>query len=141
MKFDEKLTITLNPGIYGVYDARTYGEEYLASMIRRAIDHRDRHAKPLKIEVVLDEHVAESVGEVIFEYVAQIERDSLFGGTQTHELKANLDQLPTEEIVRILMMFRAAAIGQLLLEALQHPQIRFSQDVMLALVDVLPSQI
>lgn len=141
MKFDEKLTITLNPGIHGVFGARAYGEEYLASMIHDAIGLRDRHAKPLKIEVVLDEHVVESVGGVIFEYVAQIERDSLFGGTQIHELKANLDQLSAEEVVNILMTYRAAAIGQLLLAALQHPQIRFSQDVMLALVDVLPSQI
>lgn len=141
MKFSEKVIITLNPIDRGVYSAKAFGEKYLGDKIREAVVILDRHAKPLEIEVVLDEHVAEETGAAVFEYAARIERDSLFGGTQVHELKFDLNQVNTEDAVRTLMTARAAAIGQLLLAALQHPQIRFSQDVMLELVDVLPSQI
>lgn len=141
MKFDEKLTITLNPGIHGVFGARAYGEEYLASMIHEAIGLLDRHGQPLKIEVVLDEHVVESVGGVIFEYTANLDHGSMFGATRAIELKLNLDQLYAEEAVRLLMTHRAAAIGQLLLVAIQHPIIYGSSDLMIDLIAEFPKLI
>lgn len=141
MKFDEKLTITLHPIDRAALSARAYGEEYLAGMIHSAVALLDPHAKPLKIEVVLDEHVASTFDMVVFEYAATIEVSSRFGGTQTYELTVDTHQMPEQCAVRSLMTARAASIGQLLLEALQYPHTRCNHDTMLELVDALPSKI
>lgn len=142
MKFKEKITITLPPTSLGAYDSKTYGEEFVGGMIREAVAVLDRHAKPPEIEVkVYDQPPRTPSGFMEIEYSVEFEYISLCSVSQDRVQQFDREKTSTQDVVDAVMTMRAASIGQILLNAIQHPVIYGNSDVMIDMIELLPKQI